>query len=177
MEENQTIRPDRKPLSVAAGALCVILGALWLADSVFGFGIFTMDRLWPLFVLVPGLTFEYYHYRVARVPGFLVPGGILTVIGLLFFFETFTYWRFSQYTWPVYILAVTAGLAQLSAAVGNPPGLLGVVAALGLVFAISAISVLSSALFRVIPFKIILPLTLIAAGAWIIVAGSKKPKR
>lgn len=167
---------EEKPFSIAAGALCVVFGALWLADSIFDFGIFTMDRLWPLFVLVPGLTFEYYHYRVAQVPGFLVPGGILTVIGLLFFFETFTGWRFTEYTWPVYILAVAAGLAQLSAAVGNPPGLLGVVAAMGLVFVISSISVLSSAVFRIVPVSIILPLCLMAVGAWIITVGSKKKK-
>lgn len=176
MEEKQGDFGGKKPFSIAAGALCVVLGALWLADSVFYFGFFTMSRLWPLFVLVPGLTFEYYHYRIAKTPGFLVPGGILTVIGALFFFETFTNWRFAEYTWPIYILAVVAGLAQLSAAVGNPPGLLGVVAALGLVFAISAISVLSSAVFRVVPFRIVLPLALIAAGAWFIFAGGRRRK-
>ena len=35
-----------------------------------------------------------------------MPGGILTIIGTLFFFETFTKWNFAEYTWPVYPLAV-----------------------------------------------------------------------
>ena len=46
-------------------------------------------------------------------PGQLVPGGILTVIGLLFCFEILTRWDYSNYTWPIYLLAVAFGLFQL----------------------------------------------------------------
>ena len=39
------------------------------------------------------------------------PGGILTVIGLLFVFEILTEWHYSSYTWPVTYCAF--GLLQL----------------------------------------------------------------
>ncbi len=160
-------------LPTIAGSLCLSLGLLWLTDSILGLGLFRMDRMWPLFVLLPGLIFEYWHYGVAKTPGFLVPGGILTVIGALFFFETFTYWRYSAYTWPVYILAVAAGLAQLSAALGNPRGLVAVVALLGIVFAAAALSIAATLVFSVVPYKIVLPALLVGAGAWLLLGGGR----
>lgn len=173
------MRNDVPPriLPTIAGSLCLTLGLLWLTDSVLGLGLFRMSRMWPLFVLLPGLIFEYWHYGVAKTPGFLVPGGILTVIGTLFFFETFTYWRFSAYTWPVYILAVAAGLAQLSAALGNPRGLVAVVALLGIVFAAASLAIAGALIFSVVPYRIVLPAILVGVGASLLLMGAPTKDR
>ncbi len=64
-------------------------------------------------MLVPGLSFEVAYFTNRKGPGMLVPGGLLTTLGLLFLFEEITRWQFSAYTWPIYTLAVAIGLFQL----------------------------------------------------------------
>lgn len=172
--EKESPLPGRSLPSLVLGSVCLAFGLMWLADTVFSLNFFTMGRLWPLFVLVPGLAFEYYHYSVARTPGFLVPGGILTVLGTLFFFETLTGWRLAAYTWPIYILAVIAGLAQLSAATGSPRGLVAVIAVLGIVFAVSSAVIACVLLFAVIPYRIIVPVALIAIGGYLLIGNPFK---
>lgn len=98
------------------GGLLILAGlALLLSGNVFGFRIFSFngDDFWPIFVLLPGLAFEYSYFASGKNPGLLVPGGIMTTLGLLFYFETATDWRFSELTWPVYILAPAVGLWQM----------------------------------------------------------------
>ena len=74
------------------GLLCLIIGLALLCNAIFRIDFFSMGILWPLFVLVPGLCFEATYFTTRNAPGLLVPGGILTVIGLLFFFEIATGW-------------------------------------------------------------------------------------
>lgn len=97
------------------GLIFIIIGLALLGSRIFNYDInlFKWRYWWPLFVLLPGLSFEFGYFTSRSNAGVLVPGGILTVIGSLFFFETFTGWRFSGYTWPVYLLAVAFGLFQL----------------------------------------------------------------
>lgn len=95
------------------GFILIVIGLLGLWGHFVGFGDLNWGNLWPIFVLVPGILFELSFFSGKSSAGVLVPGGILTTIGLLFFFETFTNWRFSGSTWPVYIFAPAVGLFQL----------------------------------------------------------------
>lgn len=94
-------------------AILIIIGIIGILDQIFHIRILGMLHLWPIFVLGPGIAFEWSYFSTRRSPGLLVPGGILTTLGLLFFFEANTYWYFSDYTWPIYILAPAVGLFQL----------------------------------------------------------------
>jgi len=98
------------------GVMLIAFGLLFLVTkSLFKFEFFKfgVGDLWPLFVLTPGVIFEWIYFSTKSKPGLLVPGGILTTIGLLFFFEIATGWSLSSYTWPVYIISVAVGLFQL----------------------------------------------------------------
>lgn len=95
------------------GIILIVLGGLFLADRYTNFHFASIELLWPLFVLIPGLMFEAGYFSKRDNPGLLVPGGILTVIGGTFLFSTFTNWHYSYYTWPMYLLAVSFGLFQL----------------------------------------------------------------
>lgn len=95
------------------GILLIAMGCVLLANRVFNIELFSMSNFWPIFVLIPGLVFEFSYFASKRNPGLLVPGGILTTYGILFFFETFTNWSFSEYTWPIYPMGVGIGLFQL----------------------------------------------------------------
>ena len=121
---------------MGVGLILIVLGIVLLFKPVFNINIFDMKYFWPIFVLGPGLMFEGSYFLSKRNAGLLVPGGILTTIGGLFFFETFTDWNFSEYTWPIYILAVAIGLYQLYLFGGKSRGLLipvGILTTIGLV--------------------------------------------
>jgi hypothetical protein len=146
------------------GILLIAIGVILLIDRTLNIGIFQAVNLWPIFVLVPGLIFEFSYFVSRRNPGLLVPGGILTTIGLLFFFETYTNWNFSQYTWPIYPLAVSIGLFQLYLFDGKQSGLLIPV------FILSAVSVISYVLIvsSVFDFTLIFAVFAILAGFYIL---------
>jgi hypothetical protein len=146
------------------GILLIVTGVILLIDRTLNVGIFQAVNLWPIFVLAPGLIFEFSYFASGRSPGLLVPGGILTTIGLLFFFETYTGWSFSQYTWPIYPLSVSVGLFQLYLFGGRQSGLLIPV------FILSAISVMSfvSIVSTVFDFTLIFAVFAILTGIYIL---------
>ncbi len=92
-------------LLIGAGIL-MFAGKLGVLDI--GVGVF-----WPMFLIVPGLIFEFSFFTTGQNPGSLVPGGILTVYGLFFFFNILTKWTFMDSLWPVFILGPAIGLLQL----------------------------------------------------------------
>lgn len=165
------------PVKMIVGAVCLALGGLLLADTVFRIDFFTMSNFWPLFVLVPGLCFEAAFFTKRDAPGLLVPGGILTVIGLLFFFEVFTGWRFSGSTWPVYLIAVMVGLYQMYLYTGRPQPVLVAIAVLGAVAGISLSCIVIGSFLRFLEtYRLVLPLVLIVIGAWIVARGFRSKK-
>lgn len=146
------------------GILLIAIGIILLVDKIFTFGIFDSVNLWPLFILIPGLIFELSFFTSNRNPGLLVPGGILTTLGLLFFFESFTDWSFSEYTWPIYPLSVAIGLFQLYLFGGRESGILIPVFILTTVSIVSFISIFSS----LFDFTLLFAVLAILAGLYIL---------
>jgi hypothetical protein len=98
------------------GVLFILIGcALLFTNYVLKIQIFDFSQndFWPFIVLGVGIIFEMSYFLSHKAPGLLVPGGIISVCGLLFIFEVATNWKFAAYTWPVYIFAVAFGLFQL----------------------------------------------------------------
>jgi len=79
-----------KKNNALGGFVLVVVGALMLANNLGNWNLFSMDWLWPMFILIPGLVFELGYFSNRSNPGLLVPGGILTTLGLLFLFEILT---------------------------------------------------------------------------------------
>lgn len=154
------------------GLILVIGGGCLLLNNLFDLDLFSMKRLWPIFILVPGLIFELSYFTNRNNPGVLVPGGILTVIGLLFFFETLTGWRLAGYTWPVYPLAVAFGLFQLYLASGRNKGSLIPVLILTAVAVIAWVSMLAHTVLRWVDLGLVIPALLVLAGLFILLRGS-----
>lgn len=154
------------------GLILVLLGAVLLTNNLFQWTLLSMEYLWPIFVLTPGLVFEWSYFKTASNPGLLVPGGILITIGLLFFFETLTGWTFSAYTWPIYPLSVAIGLFQLYLFTDRPRGLLIPVFILSTVSFVSLSILFLKALQIWVNFGFIAPIVLILAGLFIILRAS-----
>lgn len=149
------------------GIVLVVIGGLGILSRVFHINIFNLE-FWPIFVLGPGLIFEYVYFSSKKMPSLLVPGGILTTIGLLFVFETMTNWRFSAYTWGFYTLAVAIGLFQLYYFGGKEKALLIPVGILTLVSIGSLGQSVLGFLFGWIESSIIVPVVLLLLGLYII---------
>ena len=146
------------------GFFLIIIGILLFISKLFDIQLFNMGRLWPIFVLIPGLCFNFAYFSTRKGPGVLVPGGILTTIGLLFFFETMTNWHFAEYTWPVYPLAVAVGLFQLYIFGGRKRELL---IPVGILTSVSTIS-FASMIFGSINTSLVVPAVLVLVGVYLI---------
>ncbi|MFT8314347.1 MAG: DUF5668 domain-containing protein [Clostridium sp.] len=165
---------DKKGLSV--GIILVIIGAILLLNNILNLNFFSISNFWPLFVLIPGLVFEAGYFLTKRNPGLLVPGGILTTLGLLFFFETFTGWQFAASTWPIYPLAVAIGLFQLYLFGYKQIGLLIPVFILGGISLISLAIIIMNDFFWWINGSILVPALFILIGIVILFNSFKSKK-
>jgi hypothetical protein len=75
------------------GLLLIIVGvALFVLKTVFKMTLLNFDSsdFWVFIVIILGLSFELSFFITGSKPGLLVPGGIITTIGLLFLFEVTT---------------------------------------------------------------------------------------
>lgn len=91
------------------GGLIVLIGLVFLLEQI-GIGIH-VGEIWPVFILAPGLMF-WYIYGTKRSgdnsrEALIIPGTILTLLGLFFVFESATQWRFSDRTAFCYPLIVS----------------------------------------------------------------------
>ncbi len=158
------------------GTLLIGVGALLLVlKTLFGINFLDLNTgdFWVFIVLLIGLTFEFSFFLTGRKPGLLIPGGIITTIGLLFMFEVATNWYFAEYTWPVYILSVAVGLFQMYLFSNREKGLL--IASL-IIAGISAFFFACMFLNTILTFirpSLFIPVALIAAGIAIFASGKK----
>ncbi len=90
--------PRRPGSSVAFGVVLVVLGLFALLVQFTGFD---AGQSWPLFVVIPGLTLLVVGY-ISLGTGALIPGAILTIIGLILAYQSssgdWTSWAFA---WPL----------------------------------------------------------------------------
>lgn len=149
------------------GILLVVVGVLGVLSSLFDIRFFGWGNLWPIFVLGPGVCFEFAYFSTRRAPGLLVPGGILTTLGLLFFFENLTGWIFSGFTWPVYLIAVAIGLFQLYWFGGRDRGLL---IPVGILSTIAIVSFVTT-IFSWISSSMVISILLVIVGALFVFKG------
>ncbi|EPR13282.1 hypothetical protein [Ruminiclostridium papyrosolvens] len=156
-------------LLIGAGALLLVLKML--------FGINFLDLntgdFWVFIVLLIGLTFEFSYFLTGRKPGLLIPGGIITTIGLLFMFEVATNWYFAEYTWPVYILSVAVGLFQMYLFSNREKGLLIASVIIAGISAFFFACMFFNTILTFIKPSLFIPVALIAAGIAIFASGKK----
>ncbi len=153
------------------GVLFIVIGGLLLSakyllgDSFINLG---PDDFWPMIILLIGVAFELAYYVSLKAPGFLVPGGILTTYGLLFFFEAATDFRFAAYTWPVYLLGVAVGLFQLYMHSGKPKGLLIAISIIAGVAVLAFIVMFFRIFLGAVDLGLVIPVILIVVGGLLV---------
>jgi hypothetical protein len=162
--------------NITWGILLILIGGVLLAGRVLNLENFDWTHLWPLILLVLGLSFELGYFISRRDPGVLVPGGILITLSILFLFETYTDWNYSDRTWPIYILAVSIGLYQLYAFGGKQKGVLIAASMLGVVFLVSGSITFLNNIFPWSSSSLIFPIILILLGIGVLSRNFKDKK-
>ena len=91
-------RPARRGGSgVALGVVLVVVGAFYLVVQLAGADLSAFG--WPLFVIIPGLTLLIVGF-VSLGTGAAIPGGILTMVGLVLAYQNSTgFWTSWAYAW------------------------------------------------------------------------------
>ncbi len=136
--------------------ICLIgLGCLLLLAKIgivrAGWGVF-----WPMFILLPGMIMEGTYFYNKELIGLLVPGGILTIIGVTFFICSIFGWGLMSVLWPLFPFAVAFGLFQLYIFGGREEGLLIPCGILGLgSIAALLINLVTAAAGKILPVVLI----------------------
>lgn len=96
--------------------LTLIAAGLLISINEVGIINLSWRYIWPIFVLCPGLACEFSYFTNPMKNkinlSLLIPGGILTTTGLLFFYNAFTNFQYMDKLWPIFILSVAIGLFQ-----------------------------------------------------------------
>ncbi len=119
------------------------------------------EVFWPIFILLPGIIMEIAYFYDNNLSGLLVPGGILTIVGIIFFICSIFNWGLMSVLWPLFPFSVAFGLFQLYIFGEREKGLLIPVGILGLGSMVALVINFASAAAGEI-----LPILLIIAGGY-----------
>lgn len=90
-------------LNSLIGAILIGLGIIFLLGEVIDFRL--GSYLWPFFIIVPGLAFFYFMLQGGKNTAPLaIPGSIITMTGLLLFYQNLTnHWESWSYAWALIV--------------------------------------------------------------------------
>ena len=88
------------------GIFLVILGILLYIIQT---GIINWENFWPLIMIIFGMLFIIGFLINRQNFGLLLPGTILLIVGLMFFYMIHGNWHTMDRLWPVFILAPGIG--------------------------------------------------------------------
>jgi len=149
--------------------ILIVLGGSGILNQLFGWHLFRQIDLGGMFVLIPGLWFEYSYFSNHRSPKLLVPGGILTTIGVLVLIESNTMPFVQDYIDSFYILAPAVGLFQLYLHDKKDKGLLIPVGILTAIALMDFASEIMGTLFFFMDKSIIWPIIFMIVGVALLV--------
>jgi hypothetical protein len=93
--------PARRGSSLALGVVLVVVGIFFLVMRLFNIDLSSYG--WPLYVIIPGLTLLVVGF-VSLGTGALIPGGIITMTGLVLAYQNSTGdWASWSYAWALVI--------------------------------------------------------------------------
>jgi hypothetical protein len=179
-------RRSNNALSALAGVALVFLGVIFLAQQFFGesLRVVSWSVLWPLIILIPGLAF--FAAMLQGGPGagaFAIPGSIITITGALLLYQNATgHWQSWAYAWALIAptgvgvgLVIQGNWSSSPRLVREGRRLIAIGFTLFVVGAIFFELIVNiSGFANGLPGQLILPVLLILAGAYFLLAGPRR---
>jgi hypothetical protein len=101
-----------KTSDMIIGIGLIILGILFLFEN-FGYIAFDFKDVWPVFVILAGAGFWLGYVQDKKNYGLLMPGTILIIYGIMFFYCSVEGWYYMTYLWPLFIIAPGIGFFMM----------------------------------------------------------------
>lgn len=98
--------------NITIGLVLVALGVFLIVQRTIGLDIEVWSFIWPLFLLIPGITMHINYFSKGRNSSSLVVAGILTIYGGLFLFNTLTNNIYSDDLTFIYFLGISIGFFE-----------------------------------------------------------------
>ncbi|MCC7352492.1 MAG: hypothetical protein IT330_01950 [Anaerolineae bacterium] len=111
---NDREKRQQSNASLFLGGILVLLGIVFLVGQVFSISL--GDYLWPFFIIVPGVLLFIFALSLAggAGEGFAILGSIVTMVGLILFYQNTTgHWESWAYAWAL-IAPTSIGLGQIA---------------------------------------------------------------
>ncbi len=127
---------DKNHRSIVPGLVLLGLGIIFLLNN-FEILDFSWGTFWAYMILVMGVIFWIGFIADRGKDGFIMPGTIFIVIGLIFIYCSRYGWGAMEYLWPFFILAPALGLYAMYFLGKHDRGILipaGILAVIGLIF-------------------------------------------
>jgi len=159
----------KKDHNIFIGVLFIIVGTLFLVSNL-GYFNFSWSYVWPLALLAPGVYLHFSFFTgLDKNPGILVPAGILTTYGLLFYANVIFGWGLMADLWPVFLIGISIGLMELYFFGSRDKALLipiAILGGLGLIFLTDTVYILNR--------KYLAPAFLIVLGILILIKNDNR---
>jgi len=109
----------RKTGAIAGGVALIAFGLFLLIGQIFKQTFW--ETMWPLFPIAIGVVFYIIMFAGKKeTAGFAIPATIITMIGLILFFQNLTgLWETWAYAWALIIVAVGLGIYIMSLYTGK----------------------------------------------------------
>jgi uncharacterized membrane protein YhaH (DUF805 family) len=94
------------------GLVLVAVGILLIVQKTIGMDVEIWSFIWPLFLIIPGISMHIKYFSERRDSSSLVVAGILTTYGLYFLFNIITGKAYAQVSSFIYPLGICIGFME-----------------------------------------------------------------
>jgi hypothetical protein len=101
-----------KNKNITIGLVLVALGIFLIVQKTIGLDIEVWSFIWPLFLLIPGITMHISYFSKDKNSRNLAIAGILTIYGGLFLFNTLTNNAYNDKLTFIYFLGIAIGFFE-----------------------------------------------------------------
>lgn len=94
------------------GLVLIAVGVILIFQKTVGIDINVWNFIWPLFLLIPGISMHVDYFSKRSGSGNLVLAGVLTIYGILFMINVLTNWVYADTLTFIYPLGIGLGFLE-----------------------------------------------------------------
>jgi fucose permease len=98
--------------SITVGLVLIIVGTVLILQRTIGLSVDVWGYIWPLFLIIPGISLHINYFSKKSDSGSLIVGGILVTYGLLFLIHALTNGEYNEVLSFVYPMGIGIGFFE-----------------------------------------------------------------